>query len=127
MPNASELLVGKRVLVLEDEVLVSISIENWLAELGCEIAGVAVQLDEAFEVIRSSALDLAVLDVNIGGHSSDPVASELIRRGIPFIVATGYAAGAFPESLQHVPMVQKPFDRTGLAAALQAALRPAAS
>jgi CheY-like chemotaxis protein len=115
-------LMGLRVLVVEDEALVGMSIEGWLLELGCEVAGVAVRLDEAIVAMNESAFDLAVLDVNLGGKISEPIAVELRRRSIPFIVATGYAPGAFPAAFQNVPTLQKPFDKVGLKAALGTAL-----
>jgi len=122
LPESPDLLRGRRVLVVEDEVLVSITIENWLAEFGCEIVAVASLLPEAIEKMNNSDFDIAVLDVNLAGERSYPIAEALTERGIPFIVATGYAAEALPESMRRSPTLQKPFDKIGLKASLRAAL-----
>lgn len=115
-------LAGLRVLVVEDEALIAMLVEEYLDELGCEVAGVAGRLEEALEKARTLApLDLAVLDVNLAGRLSYPVASVLRERGVALVFATGYGGAGLPEDLRGVPVLSKPFERDQLAEVLSAA------
>jgi CheY-like chemotaxis protein len=114
-------LNGKRVLVVEDESLVSMLIEEFLEDLGCTVAGVAGRIEEAARLAETLAVDLAVLDVNLDGTPSYRVAEALGRRGIPFVLATGYGGTALPAALQAARVLTKPFTRDQLEAALAAA------
>jgi CheY-like chemotaxis protein len=100
---------GKRVLVVEDEALVSMLIEDFLHDIGCEVVGTAATLEDA--LAKSSALDLdaAILDINLNGTLSYPVAQILASRHIPFLFATGYGLAGLPVDLEHVPVLSKPF------------------
>lgn len=111
-------LAGTRVLVVEDEALVSMLVEAYLDELGCEVVGVAPRLEDALEKARTLALDAAVLDVNLAGRLSYPVAELLRSRGVPFVFATGYGMAGLPEALRGMPVLAKPFRQDQLAAAL---------
>ena len=62
--------------------------------------------------------DVAVLDLNLAGETSTPVADVLAKRGVPFVVATGYGAEGLPPSHAHVPVLAKPYDPDDLTAAL---------
>lgn len=117
---------GLRVLIIEDESMVAMLIEDMLADLGCTIAGVASRLDEAMGKVSSLAFDAAILDVNLNGSLTHPVAEALVERGTPFILATGYGASGVPETLRRVPVLTKPFYQRDLEQALAAALAPAA-
>jgi CheY-like chemotaxis protein len=104
------MLNGLRVLVVEDEALVAMMLQSYLEELGCEVAAVASRLGEALEILVSLVeIDLAVLDVNLAGEMSFPVAELLRSRGIPFLFATGYGTDGLPEELRNVPVLSKPF------------------
>ena len=115
-------LTGRRVLVIEDEALIAMLLEDQLAELGCEIAGVAARFDDALEKATALAFDVAILDVNLSGKESFPIAEALRARGMPFVFATGYGATALPETLRSVPIVRKPYQLQQLAVVLRAAL-----
>ena len=116
-------LAGLRVLVVEDEVLVSMLLEEYLHELGCEVVGVAADLDDALEKARSLKLDAAVVDVNLAGRASYAVGQELQRRGVRVVMATGYGAGGLPPEFHGVPVLSKPFHQDQLADALRVAPR----
>jgi CheY-like chemotaxis protein len=120
-------LMGRRVLVVEDEALIAMLIEDYLLDLGCTVAATAARLDDGLEKATGAAIDLAVLDINLAGALSYPIAEALRARGIPFIFATGYGAAGLPDGLQGTPVLAKPFDETQLAEALERALRGAAS
>ena len=64
MQDAGKELVGRRVLVIEDESMVSMLIENLLSEIGCEVVGTASSFNEALQKVKSVAFDVAILDVN---------------------------------------------------------------
>ncbi|MGV3633654.1 MAG: response regulator [Pseudorhodoplanes sp.] len=125
MSQTSPELAGRKVLLVEDESLIIMLIEDALADLGCEVAGVASRFDDALAKARMLAFDLAVLDVNLNGLRTFPVADTIRQRGIPFVFATGYGATSVPEHLGYVPVLQKPFAAVDLARALSTALRNA--
>ncbi|MEG9524179.1 MAG: response regulator [Hyphomicrobiales bacterium] len=102
------LLVGRRVLLVEDESLVAMLAEDMLLDLGCEVA-VAMRLSKALDLARSEAFDLAVLDVNLGDARSYPVADLLFERGTPFLFATGYGWKGLERTYRDVPVLQKPY------------------
>ena len=98
-----------RMLVVEDEVLVAMMIEDALAGMGIEVAGVAGTLEEALKCAREGSFDCALLDVHLRGRDIFPVAEVLSERGVPFIFATGYGQGMLPEKFRDRPVLQKPF------------------
>jgi DNA-binding NtrC family response regulator len=111
----SRLLSGCRVLVVEDEAMVSWLLEDMLAGLGCEVVGPAARVDQALMMIDAAVIDAAVLDVNLNGQKSYPVADMLAARGVPFTFSTGYKKDSLPISYQRFPILQKPFHRSTLA------------
>lgn len=107
-------------LVVEDDYLLSIMTEDILIELGCQVIGPALALDDALTLAEGDGIDFAVLDVNLGnGITSAPVAERLRQRGIPFIFLTGYGADGRPEGFEDAPLVSKPFTFDTLAAAIR--------
>jgi CheY-like chemotaxis protein len=111
-----------RVLVVEDEAAISMLIEDMLLDLGVEIVGPASRLDPALRLAREVDLEAAILDINIGGVQSYPVADVLRRRGIPVIFATGYGSSVLPERFKSCQTLHKPFDQHQFGEALQTAL-----
>jgi CheY-like chemotaxis protein len=109
-----------RVLIVEDEMLVAMNIEDMLLEMGHEVAGIAGRLEPALALARDAAFDAALLDVNLAGDRSFPVADLLIERGIPFLFATGYGLGGIDDKYRDRPVLQKPFRAAELAAAVEA-------
>lgn len=96
-------LDGLRVLIVEDETLISMLMEVYLEQLGCSVVGSASRLDEAVEMAGRLEMDAAVLDVNLAGKMSYPVAEVLRARGVPFVFATGYGLGGLPDRMHGVP------------------------
>ena len=107
-----------RVLVVEDEMLVAMNIEDMLLELGHEVAGLASRLEPALSLAREGSFDIAMLDVNLAGEQSFPVADILAARGIPFLFATGYGIKGIAEQYRDRPVLQKPFRSRDLGEAL---------
>lgn len=115
----SKRLLGRRVLVVEDEVMVSWILEDMLAELGCQVVGPAARVEQALAMVDAETMDLAVLDVNLNGQKSFPVADALVARGVPFVFSTGYDIAGVPDAYRVFPMLQKPYERAYLATALE--------
>ena len=111
-------LNGLRVLVVEDEMMVSMLIEDMLTDLGCTVVGPASRLDEAIELAGATELDCAVLDVNLGGQPIFPLADILRAKGAPFAFATGYGDAGLREVDRGTPVLQKPFREGDLARVL---------
>lgn len=107
MPAAG--LEGRRILVVEDEMLIAVSIEETLQGLGCVVVGPVGKLDAALRLAGDEALDAAVLDVAVRGGHVYPVAERLLARGVPFVLASGYGEWALPENLRDRPRLTKPF------------------
>jgi CheY-like chemotaxis protein len=102
-------LKGLRVLLVEDEMVVALHLEEVLRDAGCEIVGPAGTLQSGLALVREEPLDIAVLDVNLDGDPTFPIAEELKARGIPFVLATGYGQATLPEQWRDRPCLRKPF------------------
>ena len=124
MTSASELAgtAGKRVLVVEDELMIRMLLEDMLDELGYTITAQAGRLDEALQVAEANNFDVAILDLNLNGQATVPVADLLAARGKPYIFATGYGEQGLPEPHRQRPTLRKPFQLDNLKQTLQRAL-----
>jgi CheY-like chemotaxis protein len=111
-------LKGRKVLVVEDEMLVSMLIEDVLTEHECSIVGPAVAVTQALSLVESEAIDIALLDVNLNGERTFAVADELRQRGVPFVFSTGYGAAGVPAKYGDIAVLRKPFQERELAEAL---------
>jgi CheY-like chemotaxis protein len=98
-----------RVLIVEDETMISMLIEDMVSDLGAEVVGPAARFEQAMTLALEANFDLAVLDVNLDGLVVYPIADVLRHRGIPFIFMTGYDSSVVPESSQHNRVLTKPF------------------
>ena len=111
-------LCDARILLLEDDAMISIDAEDMLIRLGAKRVLVAYSLPQAAALVGCESIDAAVLDVRIGDSHSDAFARDLGARRIPFIFASGYAAGTgLPADLQDVPTISKPYSPEALLAA----------
>jgi DNA-binding response OmpR family regulator len=108
--------------VVEDEMMVSLLLEDMLGTLGCENVLHAASVSSALAELSQAQPDVAVLDVNLGNEMVYPVAEQLTRVGVPFVFTTGYGRGAIKLEWAARPCVQKPFNIDAFAAALRSAL-----
>lgn len=108
------LLSGRRVLLIEDEMTVAMLLEDMLADLGCEVVEVATRIDRALTAIAEKPVDFAILDLNLAGKLSYPVADALTGRAIPFVFATGYGGGGLDGAYAGTPTLSKPFHQQEL-------------
>jgi CheY-like chemotaxis protein len=104
-----KLLSGRRVLVIEDEMLVLIMIEDMLADLGCKSVISAATVDKALALIDAQAFDFAMLDMNLNSSDSHPVAEALSAHGVPFVYSTGNTAHGLRDGYSDRPVLKKPF------------------
>jgi CheY-like chemotaxis protein len=113
-------LRGRRILVVDDDYLVAQVVVALLEEAGAEVVGPLGWIDEALAFIQSNhaTLDGVVLDVDLHGRKSYPVADLLAANDIPFVFATGYGAAALDGDYRRFPRCEKPFDQQALVAAL---------
>jgi CheY-like chemotaxis protein len=114
----NKLLSGRRVLVVEDEMMVLMNIENVLADLGCEVVASAATVDRALALVEADRFDLAMLDVNLGGQTSYSVADALALRSIPFAFSTGYGEHGIETRFRDRPVLRKPYSDEELGATL---------
>ena len=119
--SAAANLKGARVLIVEDAVLLALELETGLAEAGAQVIGPAYELEEALALL-DQPIDAAVLDANLNGRAVTPVAEALLKRGIPFVFATGYGETAGPPGGFDAPVIRKPYDVTQVATAVAALL-----
>jgi CheY-like chemotaxis protein len=113
---------AKRILVVEDELMIRMLLEDMLGELGYTVAAEAARIEEALEAAKNADFDIAILDVNLNGQPISPVADALVARGMPFVFATGYGERGLPEPYRDRPTLKKPFQMEGLKQMLQTAL-----
>lgn len=103
-------LMGKRVLVIEDEMILAFDIEALLEEQGCDVEAVG-SIPRALDALRNRPPDLATLDMNLNGDASAPLAAALRDAGTPFLVITGYSDAIRTDSASRdAPLLKKPFD-----------------
>jgi CheY-like chemotaxis protein len=100
--------------LVEDEMLVAWLLEDMLADLGCAVVGPASSVKQALAMIDAEAIDAAVLDVNLNGQMSYPIADALVARGVPFVFSTGYDKDTLLDGYRTFPVLQKPFHREEL-------------
>jgi CheY-like chemotaxis protein len=112
--EAGSTFAGKRILIVEDEMIVAMLIEDILTDAGATVVGPAARVNKALDLIGAESVDAALLDVNLAGENTAPVAEELRRRGIPFAFATGYGQAGVPAGFAGQPLLQKPFQEHDL-------------
>jgi two-component sensor histidine kinase len=115
-------LEGKRILVIEDEPLVSMEIESNLSNAGCEIVGPAASLDRAKTLVESADYDAALVDVNLKGQPVDELATLLTKKNRPFAFVTGYGRDALPSGFRGAVILGKPFSADQLLATTEVLL-----
>lgn len=108
-----------RVLLVEDEPALMLVLEQTIDQIGYDVSKTAKDLQTALACAEEAAFDVAVLDVNLNGAESYPVADRLVELGVPFLFTTGFGANRLPERFKGAPFLEKPFRLKEIAAALQ--------
>ena len=107
--GSPESLHGRRILVVEDSPVVAQSCDDMLRDMGCTVVGPATNMAAALQLATEETLDGALVDINIRGGKAFPVLKILDQRGVPFLVASGYADWSMPEEWQDRPRLPKPY------------------
>lgn len=114
---------GKSILVAEDETLIAMLLEDMLKAYGCSLAGSTHSVAVALELARGSAIDAAILDIELSDGQSWPVADALQARDIPFAFSTGHGQDADLDArFATAPILAKPFDEDQLQSILASLL-----
>lgn len=115
-------LSGRRILVVEDETLIAMDFSQTLSEAGYVVIGPANSVARALALLAQFGCDVAVLDVNLGTETSEPVARELIKLGTPFVATSGYSREQMPGVMQAAPLLGKPVSSKMLIAEVERCL-----
>lgn len=108
-------LAGRRILIVEDELLLAMDLEMLLEEHGCEVLEPVANVEHALHVLETERPDAVTLDMNLNGVSSAPVATALRKLDIPFVSVTGYTnSQVIDPAFKDAPLVKKPYDRAEL-------------
>jgi DNA-binding response OmpR family regulator len=100
----------QRVLIVEDEMLVAMTLEDALTDAGFEVIGIAARADKVANVLNGAKPDAVVMDLNLVGTSGVPLLESLLALRIPVLVVSGYGRAGLPSHLRHVVVIGKPFD-----------------
>ena len=120
LASGSPGMSGRRILVVEDDYLVATWLTGMLRDWGCEVVGPAPTVAEALALASKGGFDGAILDVNLRGEHSGPVAELLESHGVPFFFLTGYGSPALlPEELRDRHKLFKPVKASELRVAVQ--------
>ena len=111
--------MGRRILIVEDEYVIAEALKGDLIAAGAHVVGPASNVDHACDLIDSDpALDATILDANLGGDSSLPVAERLHAGGGPLLLTTGYDDSSLPAGMRALPRCSKPYEPEELLARL---------
>jgi CheY-like chemotaxis protein len=112
-----------RILVVEDEAMISMLLEDMVLDCGGEIVGPVAKFDAALELAHEAEFGVAVLDLNLNGTLSYPIAEVIRERGIPVIFATGYGEKGLLDRFRDCAILQKPFSQKDFAEVVATACR----
>lgn len=101
-------LTNRRILVVEDEFLIAAALCDMLQDASAIVVGPAVSIGQALQLLEGQRIDGAILDINLNGQLSDPIAEVLATRQIPFVFTTGYGANDRADRFG-VAMISKPY------------------
>ena len=115
---------ARQVLIVEDDFLVALELEALLTQLGYQVIGPAPRMNEAIELAKDAEIDFAVLDINVAGIKSFPVADILRGRNIPFVFASGYGSDGLEDGYRQETILRKPYELQDLEQAIAEVIIP---
>ena len=107
------------VLIVEDDCLIALEISQFVEDAGYTVVGPEKSVDATIRALTRHKIDLALLDVKLGGELVFPIAKDLDAKGIPYIFLTSYSAAAIPAQHRHGPLVSKPYSPARLLAQMR--------
>jgi len=110
---------AKRILIVEDKVIIAMDVEDMVSDCGCVPVGPVSNVADGIALVQQTALDGAVLDINLGEERVWPLAEVLDDQGVQIVLASGYATTEVPARFRDRPMLEKPLSQRALAAALE--------
>jgi CheY-like chemotaxis protein len=115
-------VVSVRTLVVEDEFMIGLDVSQQLADAGFKVVGPATSVRKALSLVARRGCDIAVLDINLGGETSELIARKLRASGKPFVALTGYSTDNLRPSCHDATTLTKPPRIGDLVAALRQAI-----
>ena len=115
------IIAGQRILIVEDDAIIAMVLEEMLLDLGAAVVGPAASVSRGVELASAGDIDVAIVDLNLGGTRSDPVMAALSAAGTPFVIASGYGESATKHPGASAWRM-KPYDPSQIARALTATL-----
>jgi len=111
---ASPASSATRILVVEDDALVGLSLVGYLEELGASVTW-ASKLEDAINVIDcTNQIDIAIVDLNLNGVMSNPILDRLLSKRVFTLLCTGYELSSIDVRFRGLPRCEKPFTRAGI-------------
>jgi DNA-binding response OmpR family regulator len=108
-----------RVFIVEDEMTIAFLLEDMLADMGHTVVATAMRLPQAEAMARTVDADLAILDINLDGRRSFPVAAILRERGVRLLFASGYGKSGLEPPFERDRVVAKPFETRDISSAIR--------
>ncbi len=111
-------MAQKRIFIAEDEPLIAMVLEDILDELGYALAASAATVAQAEQLTLTTTFDAAILDADLGGQESFPLADRIMASGVPVLFATGRGRGNLPTRFRESILIEKPYVLNSVARAL---------
>ena len=108
-----------RFMIVDDEMIIALDLEAMLEDLGHTVVETVSRVDRGMELAKTSDIDMAILDINVRGQTSFPIAQILRDRSVPFIFSSGYGEGGLIDGFRDELVLTKPYDTEGLRRILQ--------
>lgn len=119
MTDTTGRLVGRRILVVEDECILGLYFTDLLRSEGCTVIGPVSTVAHALDALSHEPFDAAVLDLSLRGEWSLAIAQRLVDQSTPFVIVSGYREVQTHEpALRDAPFLEKPFTAAMLITAL---------
>jgi CheY-like chemotaxis protein len=109
--ESNSLIAGHRIMIVEDEALVAISMSDLMTEFGFAVVGPFGKLKDATTALKKGGVDAAILDINLGGELVYSLADSLAAKNVPFVFVTGYGTESIDRRFANIRVMQKPVDR----------------
>jgi DNA-binding NtrC family response regulator len=114
-------LAGRIVLIIEDAYLIALDAQRMAEEAGAGRAMLASSVEDVRALLAAEPnVDVCVLDLKLGDEDATPLIDELVARGIPVLVATGFDSVS---PIVDVPLLKKPYEEAEFVEAIRAVLR----